>query len=313
MSIQYPSSAHDTSPVLKLPQNTKGRDWFVGDLHGELSKLLAFLEFSAFDQSKDRLIAVGDLVDRGPKSAGLLRFFSRHREWFFSCMGNHDAMMVDALTNPLQYLRYKTGSVWYGNGGGWIEKVDPVEVKGLVMALECLPLAIEVELANALRVGVVHAEVPLWATWSDLETATLDTGDILDMSDRLGASLLWARRRTRMAYRVVKNPSARSISPAMAGVMTKVLAPVSGIDLLITGHTNCEPRRPQWIENLMWIDTGAGYKNGVLSFVDPTTGECIQVRSRDRCRRIVIPRISLDRWRARAAKAPPDLQRGPDD
>ena len=296
----------DRSPVLKLPRNKKGRDWFVGDLHGELSKLHAFLEFSMFDQNKDRLIAVGDLVDRGPKSAALLRFFSRHADWFFSCMGNHDAMMVDALTNPLQHLRYRTGSVWYGNGGGWIEKVDPVEVKSLVMALEGLPLAIEVELTNDLRVGVVHAEVPLRVSWSDLESATLDTGDILDMSDRMGACLLWSRRRARMAYRVIQNPSARSTSPVMATLVMKILAPVPGIDLLITGHTNCEPRRPQWIESLMWIDTGAGYKNGVLSFVDPVTGECIQVRGHDRCRRIEVPRISLDRWRARAAKAPPD-------
>ena len=54
--------------------NTKGRDFVVGDIHGELEMLKSELVKVGFDHSKDRLFSVGDMVDRGhkwPTSASL--------------------------------------------------------------------------------------------------------------------------------------------------------------------------------------------------------------------------------------------------
>lgn len=51
----------------KIPANTTGRDFVVGDVHGEYTKLMegmARLDFSP--GAGDRLFAVGDLIDRGP-------------------------------------------------------------------------------------------------------------------------------------------------------------------------------------------------------------------------------------------------------
>lgn len=46
-----------------LPENTLGTDFVVGDLHGQYSLLMAELDGLGFDDAKDRLLCVGDLVD----------------------------------------------------------------------------------------------------------------------------------------------------------------------------------------------------------------------------------------------------------
>lgn len=289
--------------LLKLEKNTLGTDWFVGDMHGDLDKFQTFLQHSGFDLTRDRLIAVGDLVDRGPDPAGLLEFFGQNPAWFFSCLGNHDAMMLETFTNPDEGQRTLAGTLWFRNGGDWIEKIQRSRLDGMLAALQRMPLAIEVELANGLKAGVVHAEFPLHSHWSAVSAVFLDGDDIINLSDRMGACLLWSRRRFRAANAMTQNRSARSIKAEVAAQTMKLLAPVPGIDLLITGHTRCIPQRPQWIENLMWIDTGAGYRNGVLSFVNPVNGECFQAYGRNRHRRIQISRLSLEGWRAKAAHA----------
>lgn len=50
--------------------NEVGKDFIVGDIHGCLDQLKFQLSVTGFDKSKDRLFSVGDLIDRGPDSAG---------------------------------------------------------------------------------------------------------------------------------------------------------------------------------------------------------------------------------------------------
>ena len=68
--------------------------WIVGDVHGWLEvfdRLLARIEF---DESRDRLWLVGDLVNRGPDSLGVLRrvrsLEQRLGDRFACVIGNHD-------------------------------------------------------------------------------------------------------------------------------------------------------------------------------------------------------------------------------
>ena len=78
-----------------LATNTLGRDFVVGDIHGHASKLMEQLDQLRFDIDKDRLICVGDLVDRGPESAQALALLNE--PWFFSVLGNHELLMVSGL------------------------------------------------------------------------------------------------------------------------------------------------------------------------------------------------------------------------
>lgn len=59
-----------------------------GDIHGCLDELKISLEKLKYDNSKDRLIFVGDLVDRGPFSSETVKFI---RKGNYECVcGNHD-------------------------------------------------------------------------------------------------------------------------------------------------------------------------------------------------------------------------------
>ena len=65
-----------------------GKTIVVGDIHGcfdELCDLLTVIKL----QNQDRVIAVGDLVVKGPKSAEVLDLFMSDRR-FSSVIGNHD-------------------------------------------------------------------------------------------------------------------------------------------------------------------------------------------------------------------------------
>lgn len=64
------------------------RTIFIGDVHGCIDELQELVRKVGFDHTRDRIIMVGDLVDRGPDSAGVVRFV---RNQGFDCVaGNHD-------------------------------------------------------------------------------------------------------------------------------------------------------------------------------------------------------------------------------
>ena len=69
-----------------------GRTIFIGDIHGcydELTQLLEKLRL----QHDDRVVAVGDLTVKGPKSAEVLDLFANDSR-FASVVGNHDLALV---------------------------------------------------------------------------------------------------------------------------------------------------------------------------------------------------------------------------
>lgn len=76
-----------------------GRDIVIGDVHGCLEELEQLLERVRYDTSADRLTFVGDLVDRGPDSVGVVRLVRKlAREHAVVCVrGNHED----------KYLRYR--------------------------------------------------------------------------------------------------------------------------------------------------------------------------------------------------------------
>jgi serine/threonine protein phosphatase 1 len=88
----------------------------IGDIHGEREKLDALL--AALDlRATDRLIFLGDYVDRGPDPHGVVERLievARERECVF-LLGNHEAMFLDFL--GWRGASYFGGDAFLLNGG----------------------------------------------------------------------------------------------------------------------------------------------------------------------------------------------------
>jgi serine/threonine protein phosphatase 1 len=98
------------------------RVYAIGDVHGCLDRLVALhwriaADLAARPVRESVLIHVGDYVDRGPDSAGVI--------WLLAgtvappvtrridLMGNHELMMLDSLVNDNR----QAAEVWMSNGG----------------------------------------------------------------------------------------------------------------------------------------------------------------------------------------------------
>lgn len=62
----------------------------VGDIQGCYGGLMALLEKAHFDEKRDRLIAVGDLIARGEDSYATIKYLMDLGDRFNTVLGNHD-------------------------------------------------------------------------------------------------------------------------------------------------------------------------------------------------------------------------------
>ena len=88
----------------------------VGDIHGERKRLEALMAKLPLRRG-DRLVFLGDYVDRGPDSRGVVDYlveFSRQYSCVFLC-GNHESMFLDFL--GWEGEAYFAGDAFLANGG----------------------------------------------------------------------------------------------------------------------------------------------------------------------------------------------------
>lgn len=134
-----------------------GEEWrsiyIVGDLHGCRPLLNGQLAMQGFDSKTDLLIAVGDLIDRGPDSLGCLALLNE--PWFRSVRGNHEEMALNALSCG-------SHKQWMFNGGNWFYQLKGESLQGAKHALNrCrdLPLILHLQLQDRIIV-IAHADYP---------------------------------------------------------------------------------------------------------------------------------------------------------
>jgi serine/threonine protein phosphatase 1 len=236
--------------MLTLPLNVSGSDYIVGDIHGRLDRLERLLALIQFDPEKDRLISVGDLVDRGPNSVEVLRMF-RDTPCFYAIRGNHEDMCFNA-----------NHAIHLANGGAWYYDLDEEDGKEIDEILHSLPLAIQIvgDPTSSPRYGFVHAEVPEDG-WRYLQRMLEEYDDVSYryQADKDVATLLWSRR---------------LIGKHKYGADYEGVA---GVERVFVGHTPVTA--PITIGNVTYIDTGGGYKDGMLTAVKLTMNESDMVFS----------------------------------
>lgn len=84
----------------------------VGDIHGCRNALVALMK-AVKPTKEDRLIFLGDYVDRGPDSKGVIDWILKHREKreTITLRGNHEKMMMDSRGS------YFDLTLWMPSGG----------------------------------------------------------------------------------------------------------------------------------------------------------------------------------------------------
>lgn len=250
-----------------LNKNVIGRDFVMGDLHGCFDQLVMFLEFIHFDKAKDRLISVGDLVDRGPKNLECLHLLQEH--WFHAVKGNHEELMQDfVLGDP-------TANWWFPNGGKWwisLNEVEQNEVRSLCEDfVQALPLVITVK--NQFH--VLHAELS-----SDEEITDADMADITKLKPMAleygmdGVSVIWGRNIfLDLAFKNRKQIVDHDIDFLRKSSFTKMFGPK--LSPIFTGHTPVQ--NPTRVLGQINLDTGAFLTGSRpwagLTFAEPASGK----------------------------------------
>lgn len=150
----------------RLPENRAGRDFVVGDLHGHRALLERALETLHFDPACDRVLSVGDLIDRGPDSLATLALIEE--PWFHAVLGNHELMLLNYL--GFYASRVHARKSFASGGGQWIAEAEGRHRKKLRRLAERvaeLPLALHVE--GTLPFNVTHGDLhPLGGTQQSL-------------------------------------------------------------------------------------------------------------------------------------------------
>lgn len=248
-----------TGPLhLEVPPNParKGRDFVVGDLHGQYTFLLREMLRVRFNTKTDRLFSVGDLIDRGPESLECLRLL--RQPWFHAVLGNHEAMLLTYLRN--RHSDAHCAKDFLHNGGRWVDELDPAdhaELSALAHLLENLPLVLKVNNEHG-NFNVAHAQL-----MSGLRAKTAEDlkGDVFSneqaqdkaMLDEHEASILWSRRLLATAR------NAGSRASVFAGESGKILvsdqAVAPHLRLTYVGHSPLVS--PFLHRSHLHVDTGA--------------------------------------------------------
>jgi bis(5'-nucleosyl)-tetraphosphatase (symmetrical) len=123
----------------------------IGDIQGCYDELVVLLETIAFDPARDRLWIVGDLVNRGPNSLGVVRLVRSLGDAAVVVLGNHD----------LHLLAIRYGGHPVRSGDTFEDVLRAADAEELCQWLRGRPLLVDDE---QLGYVMTHAGVPhIWS------------------------------------------------------------------------------------------------------------------------------------------------------
>lgn len=218
----------DNPPIayLNIPDHCNA--YVVGDIHGCYDELMTELNRINFDKSKDILIGVGDLIDRGKDSAKLIQLLDQ--PWFVSTLGNHEQFCMQGNVS----YNYEVAHSNERSGGEWFYKLPINERNAISARLLNLPIMMEINYRGK-KYGIVHADIPI-PDWELLKIAVINN-DLYTDGRTVRNHCLWARNLVHKDYINVK-----------------------GIDRIYLGHSvipyDCQINDIKNVGNCTFIDTG---------------------------------------------------------
>jgi serine/threonine protein phosphatase 1 len=95
-------------------------EYVIGDIHGEIDQLKTIIDKINYNPKEDKLIFLGDYIDRGADSYQVYRYIKElDNGENILLRGNHEEMMIDAVLNDNNI------QLWYHNGGQATESSFP--------------------------------------------------------------------------------------------------------------------------------------------------------------------------------------------
>ncbi|MEO1135504.1 MAG: metallophosphoesterase family protein [Pseudomonadota bacterium] len=182
-------SRSELEKTATVPEGAKV--YAIGDIHGRADMLDALLsaiedDAGAFDETT--LVFLGDYVDRGPDSKGVLERLTRlqksHDNAFF-LKGNHEEIMLDFLAEPEDLPHWLD---WGGEETLESYGVDPVGQSATALA-EAMNAALPTAHRNFLKtLALTHTEGDYLFVHAGLRPGA-------PLEDQSETDLLWIRKR----------------------------------------------------------------------------------------------------------------------
>ena len=135
--------------------------YLIGDIQGCDAALQRLLDAISFSPSRDTLLVLGDLVNRGPDSLAVLRRLKGYGSAARCLLGNHDLHLLSVAYGLRKPGRHDTLAA----------VLKAKDMQDLIHWLRCRPLAM-VELLGSQTLLMVHAGVlPGWTAQQTLDLA----------------------------------------------------------------------------------------------------------------------------------------------
>lgn len=155
-----------------MSQHPRSRSFAVGDVHGcdaALDVLLDRMQLAG----RDRVIFLGDLIDRGPDSRRVIEMVLDLGR-FCRCdliLGNHEEMLIDAVDDP-QCVRFWLecgGAAALESYGGRLENIPDEHLEFLRAALPYIETDTDILVHAGLEPDVpLDEQTAEWLRWNKL-------------------------------------------------------------------------------------------------------------------------------------------------
>ncbi|MBI5218752.1 MAG: serine/threonine protein phosphatase [Bacteroidia bacterium] len=94
-----------------MVKSITGNTYIIGDIHGCLKEFRCMIEDRIRLTCDDELYLLGDYIDRGPDSKGVVDFIfslKKNRFKIFPLRGNHEEMLLESLTDEKKFDHWLT-------------------------------------------------------------------------------------------------------------------------------------------------------------------------------------------------------------
>ena len=234
--------------LLELKENKLGKDYICPDIHGRFDILEATLANINFDFENDRLLCLGDIIDRGHFSHRALHFMDK--KWFYTIRGNHEDMLIKSYQAIFeQKFGKETGdqivNSWLTYGGAWAQSIGLLKDKEHFFewyeAFDNIPYAMELKISDK-TIVMSHGELPLEISWNYLKKHISDSSSTDGNSFR--DHILWSMN-------IYKNYKSNQV------LLDSGAYDVKGVDYAFCGHVYNETKGTFVINNRIYLENNA--------------------------------------------------------